>query len=345
MYKLLIRPFFFLFDPERVHHWVSWMLRFFFMIPGKSWAVRKLLRVEDDRLRRTVFGIEFPNPVGVAGGFDKETRLFNALYNLGFSHVEIGTVTPRPQPGNAKPRLFRIPADKALINRMGFNNAGAADAAQKLRKSQRQVIIGGNIGKNTATPNENAVADYVHCFRELYEVVDYFIINVSCPNITDLHELQDGEGLQRIVKAVIAENRTTPRPKPVLLKVAPDLNEGQLDEVIKLVKEEGLDGVVATNTSISRGGLSISPEQIKALGNGGLSGLPLKDRSTQVIRYLAEKSGKAFPIIGVGGIMTPADAIEKLEAGADLVQVYTGFIYEGPALARRINKAILRRLP
>lgn len=344
MYKGLIRPLFFLIDPEKVHHLVAWMLRVIFSIPGMAGLSRSIFRIEDSRLKRRVFGIDFPNPVGIAGGFDKEIRLFDALYNLGFSHVEIGTVTPLAQPGNPKPRLFRIPTDKALVNRMGFNNLGAADAARKLRKPGRKVIVGGNIGKNTATPNERAVDDYVSCYRELYDVVDYFIINVSCPNITDLHELQDGEGLRRIVKAVIIENHKMPSPRPVLLKVSPDLNEGQLDEVISLVREEGLDGIVATNTSIRREPLSISASEISAIGNGGLSGLPLRDRSTEVVRYLAQKSGKAFPIIGVGGIFTPDDAIAKLEAGADLVQVYTGFIYEGPAIARRINRALIERM-
>lgn len=344
MYKWLIRPLLFLFPPEYIHHLVFVSLKLYFKFPGKRWFVRKLFVTDHPSLEREVFGLKFRNPVGIAAGFDKQAILFNEMAHFGFGFIEIGTITPKPQPGNQKPRLFRLKKDKALINRMGFNNIGAEEAVKNLKKRKTDVIIGGNIGKNTATPNHKAVDDYIFCFNKLFDHVDYFVVNVSCPNITDLHELQDQKMLTGILSELQTINKTKPVPKPILLKVSPDLNEMQLDEVIQIVHATGIQGVVATNTTITRNNLTTEPEKIKAIGQGGLSGKPVRDRSTEVIRYLAEKSGKAFPVIGVGGIFTPEDAIEKLNAGADLVQVYTGFVYEGPGIARQINKRLINAL-
>ena len=343
LYKTFIRPLLFRFDPENVHHFVSSSLQIIFRIPGMAALARSLTEVKDARLEREVFGLKFKNPVGVAAGFDKDARLFGALENLGFGFVEVGTITPKGQPGNEKPRLFRLPADGGLINRMGFNNDGLEAAVSRLRKRRDSgVIIGGNLGKNTLTPNTGAVDDYVRLYEGLFNVVDYFVVNVSCPNISDLRELQDKKALREILGSLQALNRKKPHPKPVLLKVSPDLNELQLDEVIQLVSETGIAGVVAVNTTISREQLKSQEERIRYVGKGGLSGKPLQNRALEVVRYLSEKSGKAFPIIGVGGIFTAEDALQMLEAGADLVQVYTGFIYEGPFIAKRINKAVLK---
>jgi len=343
MYKSIFRPVLFWFSPESVHHFVVNSLKILFKIPGTGWLLIKLTQVNDPRLEREVFGLKFKNPVGIAAGFDKQAELYNELSNFGFGFIEIGTVTPKGQPGNPKPRLFRLPLDKALINRMGFNNGGVNNAVKNLNKRKTTVIIGGNIGKNTLTPNSEAVEDYVLCFQQLFDFVDYFVVNVSCPNITDLHELQDQDSLMKILGKIQELNNTKAHPKPILLKVSPDLNNKQLDEVIEIVKRTKIDGVVATNTTISRQNLKTDDDRIKKIANGGLSGKPITDRSTEVIRYLAEKSGKAFPIIGVGGIFTVEDALEKLHAGADLVQVYTGFIYEGPFIAKKINKALLKK--
>jgi dihydroorotate dehydrogenase len=343
MYKSIFRPVLFWFSPESVHHFVVNSLKILFKIPGTRKFINKLTQVNDPRLEREVFGLKFKNPVGIAAGFDKQAELYNELSNFGFGFIEIGTVTPKGQPGNPKPRLFRLPQDQALINRMGFNNGGVNNAVKNLKKRKTTVIVGGNIGKNTLTPNSEAIEDYVLCFRQLFDFVDYFVVNVSCPNITDLHELQDQESLVKILGKIQEINHTKIQPKPVLLKVSPDLNFKQLDEVIEIVRLTKIDGVVATNTTISRQNLQTDEARIKEIANGGLSGKPISDRSTEVIRYLAEKSGKAFPIIGVGGIFTPEDALEKLNAGADLVQVYTGFIYEGPFIAKKINKALLKK--
>jgi len=343
MYKSIFRPVLFWFSPESVHHFVVNSLKILFKIPGTGRIINKLTQVNDPRLEREVFGLKFKNPVGIAAGFDKQAELYNELSNFGFGFIEIGTVTPKGQPGNPKPRLFRLPQYKALINRMGFNNGGVNNAVKNLEKRKTTVIIGGNIGKNTLTPNSEAIEDYVLCFRQLFDFVDYFVVNVSCPNITDLHELQDQDSLMKILGKIQELNHTKAHPKPILLKVSPDLNNKQLDEVIEIVKRTKIDGVVATNTTISRQNLKTDDERIKKIANGGLSGKPITYRSTEVIRYLSEKSGKAFPIIGVGGIFTVEDALEKLHAGADLVQVYTGFIYEGPFIAKKINKALLKK--
>ena len=344
MYKKLIRPLLFSFDPEKVHHFATGSLKFLFSIPLLGRAVSNHATIRDKRLERELFGLRFPNPVGIAAGFDKNATSFNELGKLGFGFVEIGTVTPNGQPGNPKPRLFRLPDDNALINRMGFNNNGLNSVVKNLKKRKGNIIIGGNLGKNTATPNSSAVNDYVVLFKGLFDYVDYFTVNVSCPNISDLRELQDQEALLEILNSLQAINQQKDNPKPILLKLSPDLNEKQLDEVIEVVAQTNIDGVVAVNTTISRSGLATDKESVNRIGKGGLSGKPIKDRSTEIIRYLAQKSKKAFPIIGVGGIFTPQDALEKLNAGADLVQVYTGFIYEGPFIAREINKQLVNMI-
>ncbi|MFZ6053369.1 quinone-dependent dihydroorotate dehydrogenase [Halocola ammonii] len=343
MYKQLIRPIFFRFSPEKIHHFSFRLIRFSMKLPGaKSFAKRKY-KVADASLEREVFGIKFPNPVGLAAGFDKDAKLYRELGQLGFGFVEIGTVTPKGQPGNPKPRLFRLPKDNALINRMGFNNEGVEAAAKRLKRRNKNLVIGGNIGKNKVTPNENALDDYLICFRELFEVVDYFVVNVSSPNTPNLRELQDKEPLTRLLLALQKENSRREKSKPILLKIAPDLTNEQLDDIVEIVKSSGIAGVIATNTTISREGLKTEKSELDQIGNGGLSGKPLTNRSTEVIRYLSEKSGKGFPIIGVGGIHTEEDALEKLDAGASLVQLYTGFIYEGPSLVKRINESLLLR--
>lgn len=341
MYKIFIRPVLFQMYAENVHHLIKRTLKAGFAIPGIKQLVKGCYTVEDARLEKEVFGIKFKNPVGIAAGFDKDAEMFNELSEFGFGHIEIGSVTPKAQAGNPKPRIFRLLKDQAIINRMGFNNGGIELAVQNLKKRKTSAIIGGNLGKNTTTPNAIAVQDYLAVFEGLFPYVDYFVVNVSCPNVTNLCELQDQDFLEEILFTVQKANQEKAQAKPILLKVAPDLNHGQLDEVIEIIRKTKIDGVIATNTTITRDHLK---SEFESIGNGGLSGAPLKNKSTEVIRYLATKSHKAFPIIGVGGIHTAEDALEKLDAGADLVQVYTGFIYEGPAIAKRINKAILKRM-
>lgn len=332
----------FLFDPEVIHQVVSRILKAVMAFPGMRNFARKLFSINDPRLERELWGITFPNPVGMAAGFDKEGLLYNEIAALGFGFVEIGTFTPIGQTGNPKPRLFRLKQDEALINRMGFNNSGVEYAVERLKKNKPKCVVGGNIGKNTNTPNENAVEDYEVGFEKLFPYVDYFVINVSCPNITNMSELQDKDSLRHIVRKVMELNRSKVKSKPVLLKISPDLNNSQIDDSLEIVEEYGISGVIATNTTITRDNLTTSPAQVKEIGEGGLSGKPLRDRATEVIRYISRKTEKSLPIIGVGGIHTAEDAIEKLKAGATLVQVYTGFIYEGPGIANRINRAILR---
>jgi dihydroorotate dehydrogenase len=314
-----------------------------FKIPGIYTLFKQFTTVNHPKLERELWGIKFSNPVGIAAGFDKNAEFFNELSAFGFSFIEIGTVTPLGQPGNVRPRLFRLIKDQGIINRMGFNNKGLEQAVQRLQRPHK-TIIGGNIGKNTATPNSTAINDYVTNFEGLFDVVDYFVVNVSCPNISDLRELQDQKALTEILTKLQQLNKAKSKRKPILLKVSPDLNNQQLDEVIEIVHDTGIDGVVAANTTVTRETIQCEKMEAQTIGNGGLSGKPLRDRSTEVIRYLAEKSGKAFPIIGVGGIMTADDALEKIKAGADLVQVYTGFIYEGPMIAKRINKHLIKHL-
>ncbi|WGD34076.1 quinone-dependent dihydroorotate dehydrogenase [Olleya sp. YS] len=344
MYKLLLRPLFFLFDPEKIHHFTFSLIKFTSKIPGMTSVFRRLYTIEDSKLERQLFGLTFKNPVGLAAGFDKNAVLYNELANFGFGFIEIGTVTPKGQAGNPKKRLFRLKDDQGIINRMGFNNEGLEAAIQQLKKNKGKVIIGGNIGKNTQTKPEDYTNDYLDCFRELHPYVDYFVLNVSCPNVGSHAKLNDKDYLLELIATVQKANKELSgraQSRPILLKIAPDLNQGQLDEIIELVAETNLDGVIASNTSVDRTGLKTSDKRLAQIGNGGLSGQPIKAKSTQVIKYLADKSHKAFPIIGVGGIHSAADALEKLEAGADLVQIYTGFIYEGPSLIKQINKAIL----
>ncbi|MGX7668778.1 quinone-dependent dihydroorotate dehydrogenase [Flavobacterium pedocola] len=338
MYKQLIRPILFCFDPEAVHHFTFSAVRFANKIPGFSSLFKSIYEVNDKRLEREVFGLKFKNPVGLAAGFDKDAKLYQELSNFGFGFIEIGTLTPKAQDGNPKQRLFRLREDSAIVNRMGFNNGGVEEAVQRLKKNNG-VLIGGNIGKNKVTPNEEAVKDYEICFEALFDHVDYFVVNVSSPNTPNLRELQDKEPLTQLLQTLQNLNLAKANPKPILLKIAPDLTDEQLLDIIDIVKETKIAGVIATNTTISREGL----QSINKIEAGGLSGKPLTKRSTEVIRFLSEKSGKAFPIIGVGGIHSADDAIEKLEAGASLVQLYTGFIYEGPALVKAINKKILEK--
>jgi len=324
MYKSIIRPLLFLLPPEKVHFFVAIVLKIFLGVPLADHFLRLLYSVKNKKLEKEVAGIRFPNQVGLAAGFDKNATLYRDFSNFGFGFIEIGTVTPLAQPGNEKPRLFRLPKDKALINRMGFNNNGLEKAIKNLNK-KRDIIIGGNIGKNTSTPNEMAVNDYVKCFKGLYGYVDYFVVNVSCPNISDLKKLQDQESLEQILTEITDVRKNFDKYKPVFLKVSPDLNLRQIDQTLSLVDKSGIDGVVVANTTVSRENLNTSQKKIEKIGNGGLSGLPIRDRSTEMIKYIHTKN-KSLPIIGVGGIMTAKDAIEKLKAGASLVQVYTGFI-------------------
>ena len=342
MYKLLLRPLFFLFDPEKIHHFTFSLIQITTKIPGFTWIFRSLYVIEDQRLERNLFGLTFKNPVGLAAGFDKNAVLYNELANFGFGFIEIGTVTPKAQAGNSKKRLFRLKDDQGIINRMGFNNEGLEPAISELRKNKGKIIIGGNIGKNTYTLPEDYTKDYLECFNALHPYVDYFVLNVSCPNVGSHEKLNDKDYLEELISAVQKANKTFEKQKPILLKIAPDLNNDQLDEIVELVAATKLDGVIASNTSTNRTGLKASNRQLEAIGNGGLSGQPIKDKSTRVIKYLADKSNKSFPIIGVGGIHSANDAFEKINAGADLVQIYTGFIYEGPRLIKSINKAILK---
>lgn len=340
MYKFFLQPLLFQFDAEKAHHITFSLVKFLFKIPFVSSIFKALYHYENPVLEREVFGLTFKNPVGLAAGFDKNAILVDELSTMGFGFIEIGTLTPKPQPGNDKPRLFRLKEDEALINRMGFNNEGVKEAVVRLKQRKSDILIGGNIGKNKITPNENAVDDYLICFHELFDVVDYFVVNVSSPNTPNLRALQEKEPLKNLLQTLQTENEKRAKSKPILLKIAPDLTDSQLDDIIEIVQETHIAGVIATNTTISREGL-VAAEALKS-EMGGLSGKPVEKRSTEVIRYLSEKSNKAFPIIGVGGIHSSKDAIEKLNAGASLVQIYTGFIYEGPALASEINKAIAK---
>lgn len=337
MYKSVIRKALFKYDPEDVHHFTFNMLKYLFKLPLTGTLARTKFVIEDKKLERNLFGLTFKNPVGLAAGFDKNAILFDEFANYGFGFVEIGTVTPKPQDGNPKKRLFRLLEDEAIINRMGFNNDGVKVIAERLRKRKTDVIIGGNIGKNKVTPNEKAVDDYLICFHELFDVVDYFVVNVSSPNTPNLRALQDKEPLTNLLQTLQDENDKKITPKPILLKIAPDLTDEQLMDIIDIVRTTKIAGVIATNTTISRDNL-VSEKKIEV---GGLSGKPVRERSTEVIKFLADKSNKAFPIIGVGGIHSAKDAKEKLDAGADLIQIFTGFIYEGPELVKRINKGLL----
>ncbi|MGB0366377.1 MAG: quinone-dependent dihydroorotate dehydrogenase [Flavobacteriaceae bacterium] len=338
MYHRLIKPLLFLFDPEKAHYFSFFMIKLLSAIPGVPFLIRSLYQVKHPSLEREVFGLKFPNPVGLAAGFDKNAVLYKQLSNFGFGFIEIGTLTPKGQPGNPKKRLFRLKEDEAIINRMGFNNQGVDDAVKRLQKNTN-VLIGGNIGKNKVTPNEEAVNDYIYCFETLFDHVDYFVVNVSSPNTPNLRALQDKKPLTHLLSTLKELNNTKKHPKPILLKIAPDLSNNQLLDIIEIVSNVKIDGVIATNTTLNREGLKAKDKK----ETGGLSGKPLTKRSTEVIRFLVEKSNNAFPVIGVGGVHKPQDAIEKLEAGAALVQLYTGFVYEGPAAVKNINKALLAK--
>ncbi|HOP03745.1 MAG TPA: quinone-dependent dihydroorotate dehydrogenase [Tenuifilaceae bacterium] len=342
MYKHIIRPILFTLQPETIHGIVVSLLKIGFKVPFLKSILRSFYAVDSPKLQRNVFGFEFKNPVGFAAGFDKNAEFFNELECFGFSFVEIGTVTPKPQPGNQKPRSFRLKKDSALINRMGFNNKGVIRVKSNLEKKKKKLVIGGNIGKNTITPNNIAVEDYVQCFTELYHFVDYFVVNISCPNIANLKELQEKENQRKILLALVKLRKKQNQYKPILLKVSPDLSELQLSDSIEIAQEVGIDGFVATNTTISREGLMSQPDEVEKIGNGGLSGKPLSQKSTEVIRFISKQTGGKMPIIGVGGIMDAKDAIEKIDAGASLIQVYTGFIYEGPGIVKKICKELLK---
>ena len=343
MYRFIVRPILFLFDPEKIHHFTFFLIKILCKVPLVPLLFKSLYRIEDKRLERTLFGITFKNPVGLAAGFDKNAVLYNELANFGFGFIEIGTTTPKGQVGNPKKRLFRLKSDQGIINRMGFNNDGIEAVIKNLKKNKGQVVIGGNIGKNTTTSPENYTEDYCEVFKSLHPYVDYFVLNVSCPNVGSHAKLNDKDYLVELITACKEVNFQEKSQKPILLKIAPDLNTIQLDEIIELVNETNIDGVIASNTSTSREGLKASEEQLAKIGPGGLSGQPVKNKSIEVIQYLGDTSHKSFPIIGVGGIHSEKDALEKIKAGADLVQVYTGFIYEGPSLIKRINKAILQQ--
>lgn len=343
MYKLLLKPILFLFKPEKAHHITLFLLKIALAIPLVGWLMRRHFEVKDKRLERKVFGLTFPNPIGLAAGFDKDGKHYEAMSALGFGFIEIGTVTPLGQPGNPLPRLFRLPTDEALINRMGFNNEGVEALVNRLKKRKKgSLIIGGNIGKNKVTENEQAGRDYAICFEALFPYVDYFVVNVSSPNTPNLRDLQEKGPLMELLSSLQRLNQQKPYPKPLLLKIAPDLTDGQLDDILDIAKATKLDGVIATNTTISRSDLHTNAKTLEAIGAGGLSGKPVKSRSTEVIRYLHQKSNGKLKIIGVGGIASPEDALEKLRAGAALVQVYSGLVYEGPAMIKRINQAILK---
>jgi dihydroorotate dehydrogenase len=343
VYKLLVRPLLFSFDPEWVHYFTLNALRLLNKIPFSSWLFRKIYSYQNSSLEKELFGIKFKNPVGLAAGFDKNGKYIKEMSNLGFGFIEIGTITPKPQPGNPKKRLFRVQNDLAIINRLGINNDGNILCAERLKKNNSDVVIGGNIGKNTTTSNEKADTDYIQNFKILHQYVDYFVLNVSCPNVSNFTKLQDVEFLRKLIPQLKKINSTKPKKKPILIKISPDLNQDQLDETIDLILSENLDGIIATNTTTSRNNLKTNKNKIEKIGNGGLSGEPLKNKSTEVIRYISKKTNGNLPIIGVGGIMNPKDALDKIKAGADLIQLYTGFIYEGPSIVKKINQYLSKK--
>ena len=342
MYQFLLKPILFLFPAESAHHITLRVLKIVLALPIVGTLFKAMYQFKHPKLHRKVLGLHFSNSVGLAAGFDKDGQHYEAMASLGFGFIELGTVTPRPQAGNPQPRLFRLPVDHALINRMGFNNEGVDALVGRLKKSRPEhIVIGGNIGKNKTTPNEQASEDYLYCFEALFDHVDYFVVNVSSPNTPGLRALQDKTPLTQLLSLLQVQNQSKSKPKPILLKIAPDLNEAQLDDILDIVEHTRIDGVIATNTTISREGLDTAAQQVEAIGMGGLSGRPLEQRSTEVIRYLNDKSKGKLTIIGVGGIETAEDALAKLEAGASLVQIYSGLIYKGPSLVKEINQAIL----
>ena len=338
MYNKLVKPFLFLFDPEVVHNFTFYFIKIFNKIPFVRLILRSIFLINNPKLKRKILGIDFPNPVGLAAGFDKDAKLFNELSNFGFGFIEVGTVTPLKQNGNQKKRLFRLASDDALINRMGFNNEGVESLINRLKK-RKDVIVGVNIGKNKSTDIKNSVDDYEFCYKKLFPYVDYFAINVSSPNTPNLRLLQSKDSLLKILERITFLNNQKEIPKPIFLKISPDLNNNQLQDVVDSVIKTKLSGIIATNTTVNRDNLN-SISKLKD-ESGGLSGKPLNNRSTEIIRFISKKSKKSFVIIGVGGIQSPEDAIEKIMAGADLIQIYTGFVYKGPSLIKKINKSLL----
>ena len=338
MYKKRLSPIFFFFDPEKIHDFTFFILKLLDKIPFLFPLINTFFKVNHPKLETNLFGIKFPNPVGLAAGLDKNAKYINQFSSFGFGFVEIGTVTPLAQEGNSKKRLFRLVNDEGIINRMGFNNVGV-DRVLKRLKENKNVIIGGNIGKNKLTDNKDAASDYLICFKKLFPYVDYFAINVSSPNTENLRDLQYKDNLQLLLRSIQEKNNTYLKPKPILLKIAPDLSNDQLLDVIDVVKLTLIDGIIATNTTLSRKNLKSSIDLTTQ--KGGLSGAPVREKSTQVIKFLHEKSNGTIPIIGVGGIMSPEDALDKIKAGASLIQLYTGFVYSGPRLVKQINKSIL----
>jgi dihydroorotate dehydrogenase len=343
MYKIFVKPTLFLFKPETIHNFVCKTLKLVCLIPGVPYVLKKIYTLNDPRLKRTFFGITFPNPVGLAAGFDKDAKFFDELSYFGFGFIEIGTITPKAQPGNDKPRMFRLSPDEALINRMGFNGEGVDASVKRLKKKKTNIIIGGNIGKNKDTPNEQAGEDYKKCFEALFDYVDYFAVNISSPNTPGLRSLQDKEPLMNLLQTLQKLNDEKKKRKPILLKISPDLSDGQLFDITSVVLKTKIDGIIATNTTTSRDGLKTDADTIKAIGSGGISGKPLFQRSTEIIKYLRGKLPKDFPIIAVGGVHSPLDAVLKFKAGASLVQIYTGFAYEGPEAVKRINRELLKQ--
>ena len=340
MYKLLKNTLFLL-PAEKAHTLTMHLLKLSFKIPVIKNIILNLFKVNSKKIEKKLWGITFPNPVGLAAGFDKNANYLDELSCFGFGFIEIGTVTPLPQAGNPKPRLFRLISDEAIINRMGFNNEGVKSVVKQLKNRPKNLIIGGNIGKNKNTPNEKASADYITCFDELFDYVDYFVINVSSPNTPNLRELQDKKPLTALIKAVQERNKLKKKSKPLLLKIAPDLSDDQLIDILNICDDTQLDGLIATNTTLSRNLLKEQPESIKKMGAGGLSGLPLADRSTEVIKFLRSKN-KKIPIIGVGGIGDVSKALEKIDAGANMIQIYSGFVFQGPSLIKKINEALIK---
>jgi len=338
MYKKLLKPILFCIDPERVHEITFFFINLIFKIPLVSSLISKIYSLKNPILETEVFGIKFPNPIGLAAGFDKNAKLYNEFSNFGFGFIEIGTVTPLPQEGNPKKRLFRLVNDEAIINRMGFNNTGVEEVIKRL-KYNKGVIVGGNIGKNKITDFNNSIKDYLICFEKLYPYVHYFAVNVSSPNTEKLRDLQQKDLLKNLLEAIQKKNKSYSFPKPVLLKIGPDLSQDQLIDIIEVIAETSLDGIIATNTTLSRDNLSSSENLVNQ--KGGLSGKPISKKSTNIIKFLHQKSNGSIPIIGVGGIMNPDDAIEKIKAGATLIQLYSGFVYSGPSIVKKINNAII----
>jgi dihydroorotate dehydrogenase len=336
---VLFKKIIFLFNPEKAHHLTFAMMRFFFKIPFFDKIIQYIYQYEHPVLEQEVFGIKFKNPVGLAAGLDKNAEYFKELDAFGFGFIEIGTLTPKPQDGNPMPRLFRLIEDEGLINRMGFNNKGVFTAQKLLKNKPKNLIIGGNIGKNKDTPNEEAISDYLICFDALYDVVAYFVVNVSSPNTPNLRALQEKEPLKKLLFTLQEHNKNQVKEKPILLKIAPDLSENQLLDIIEIVQETKIAGVIATNTTLNRSNLKSNYKN----ETGGLSGKPLKDKSTEIIKFLSQKSNDSFPIIGVGGISNAKDAPEKIKAGASLIQIYSGFVYQGPQLIKEIKKEIVKQ--